>query len=106
MFDLGNYLKGDSREVTFSKPGIVSVYCHLHPNMSSVIVVTPNRWNAKADDGGRFELRDVPPGDHTVVAWHKAAGYFRKEIRIAPSVDSRIEFLIPLEAVEEPLLER
>jgi plastocyanin len=106
MFDLGSYCNRDSRDVTFSKPGIVNVYCHLHPNMSSVIVVTPNRWNAKADGGGRFELRDVPPADYTVVAWHRTAGYFRKDLRVAPGVDSRIEFLIPLEAVEESSPER
>ena len=25
----------------FPKPGIVSVFCHLHPNMSATIVVAP-----------------------------------------------------------------
>ena len=44
-FDLGNYAQNETRSVTFTKPGVVRVYCHLHPNMSASIVVTPNRWN-------------------------------------------------------------
>ena len=34
-FDLGNYSKGETRVVSFSKPGIVYVDCHLHPNMAA-----------------------------------------------------------------------
>ncbi|MDP9171631.1 MAG: hypothetical protein M3N54_13520 [Acidobacteriota bacterium] len=100
MFDLGNYTKGASRSVTFPKPGIVYVNCHLHPNMAGVVVVTPNRWNAQSDGAGQFELRYVPPGVYTVVAWHKAAGYFRKTLQISPGSNPAIEFFIPLGALE------
>lgn len=96
IFDLGNYPKGDSRNVTFSKPGIVSVNCHLHPNMAGIVVITPNSWNARADSAGKFELRDVPPGDYDVVAWHKTAGYFRKKLRVTAGGENKIEFFIPL----------
>src|SRR6266496_1203761 len=68
-FDLGNYPKDHTRMITFSKPGIVFVDCHLHPNMAGVIVVTPNKWSAKADATGRFLLSGVPPGSYRVVAW-------------------------------------
>ena len=61
--------------------------------MSATIVVTPNRWNAKADRDGRFTIRDVPPGRYTIVAWHKAAGYFRQPVEIAAGRDAAIEFL-------------
>src|SRR5215472_12249399 len=36
-FDLGNYPKGQTRTVVFPSPGIVAVYCHLHPNMAASI---------------------------------------------------------------------
>jgi plastocyanin len=96
-FDLGNYPKGDTRLVAFPEPGIVYVNCHLHPNMAATIVVAPNRWNTKADREGRFALRDVPPGKYTIVAWHKAAGFFRQQVYIAAGRDEKIEFLIPLD---------
>ena len=99
-FDLGNYSKGHTRTVTFSKPGIVFVNCHLHPNMSAVIVVSPNQWSTKADEAGHFKLADVPPGRYTVVAWHKTAGFFRETIKVDQSHASLVQFVIPLEADE------
>ena len=96
-FDLGNYPKGDTRLVAFPEPGIVYVNCHLHPNMAATIVVAPNRWNTKADLEGRFALHDVPPGKYTIVAWHKAAGFFRQQVQIVAGRDENIEFLIPLD---------
>jgi plastocyanin len=96
-FDLGNYPKGESRIVTFPEPGIVYVNCHLHSNMTATIVVAPNQWNTKGDRNGHFELSDVPPGKYTIVAWHKASGYFRQTITVAPGKDEHVEFLIPLD---------
>ena len=97
MFDLGNYAKGETRTVTFTEPGIVYVNCHLHSNMGAAIVVTPNQWNAKAERSGHFTLHDVPPGTYTVVAWHKAAGFFRKQIQVVAGSSPSVEFLVPLD---------
>jgi plastocyanin len=96
-FDLGNYPKGETRIVSFPEPGIVYVNCHLHANMTAAILVAPNKWNTKGDRNGHFEISDVPPGKYTVVAWHKASGYFRQTITVTPSRDEHIEFLIPLD---------
>jgi len=95
-FDLGNYPKGQTRTVTFPKPGIVAVYCHLHPNMAGTIVVTPNRWGVPADAGGQYTLANVPPGKYTVVAWHKTGGTFRKTIEVTAGRDSEANFFVPL----------
>lgn len=38
-FDLGSYPAGDSRTVTFDKPGIVEVECAIHGDMYMVIEV-------------------------------------------------------------------
>lgn len=97
-FDLGSYDQGQTRKVAFPKPGIVDVYCHLHPNMEATIVVTPNRWYARADGSGQYRIPDVPPGQYTVVAWHKYAGFFRKSINLEAGHDGVADFFIPLEA--------
>jgi plastocyanin len=99
-FDLGNYAKDKTRVVTFPKPGIVFVNCHLHPNMTAAIVVCPNRFHIRPDDAGRFVLTDVPPGTYSVVAWHKAAGFFRHTITVTDGQPAAVHFLIPLRAVE------
>ncbi len=38
-FDLGSYPKGQSKSVTFDKPGKVEVECAIHPNMHMTINV-------------------------------------------------------------------
>jgi len=96
-FDLGNYPKGDTRVVAFPDPGIVYVNCHLHPNMTATIVVAPNKWNTQADRDGQFVLQDVPPGEYTIVAWHKAAGFFRQTEVVVAGRNQRVEFLIPID---------
>jgi plastocyanin len=96
-FDLGNYPKGQTRTVTFSKPGVVFVNCRLHTNMAASIVVTPNRWSARSDAAGRFVLRNVPPGKQTIVAWHKSAGFFRKTVVTSEAHDATVSFEIPLD---------
>src|SRR5689334_18204001 len=58
-FDLGNYSKGQTRLVTFPKPGIVAIYCHLHPNMAGTVVVTPNQWAVRVDAAGQYTLANL-----------------------------------------------
>jgi plastocyanin len=100
-FDLGSYDKGESRSVTFTKTGIVYVYCHLHPNVEATIVVTPTRWYARSDTSGQFRIPNVPPGQYTVVAWHKAAGFFRKTIIVGPGHSPTVDFFIPIDDVPQ-----
>jgi plastocyanin len=94
-FDLGNYPEGQSRQVTFSAPGVVAVYCHLHSNMAASIVVAPSRWAVRVDRDGAFDLKDVPAGRYTVVAWHKTAGTFRKTVSIGEKQDATVTFTLP-----------
>jgi plastocyanin len=94
-FDLGNYPKGQTRLVTFADPGIVAVYCHLHSNMAATIVVAPNRWATQADANGSFVLKGVPAGTYVVVAWHKAAGTFRKTVAIDGASEVEANFTLP-----------
>jgi len=96
-FDLGAYDKGETRHVSFPKPGIVDVYCHLHPNMEATVVVIPNRYYARPDAVGHYQIPNVPPGHYTVVAWHKTAGFFRKSVDVEAGQPITADFFIPLE---------
>jgi plastocyanin len=95
-FDLGNYPKGETKAVAFPVPGIVYVYCHLHPNMSATIVVSPSRWCVRANEDGHFVLPAVPPGKYTVVAWHKSVGFVRKTVMVTQNGAPPLTFDIPL----------
>jgi len=39
LFDLGSYPQGQSRSVTFDKPGTVEVECAIHPLMKMTVEV-------------------------------------------------------------------
>lgn len=38
-FDLGSYPQGQSKKVTFDKPGTVEIECAIHPDMKLVVEV-------------------------------------------------------------------
>jgi plastocyanin len=107
-FDLGNYPQGHTRAVTFPEPGVVFVYCRLHPNMTAAILVAPNPWCTKSDAAGHFVISGAPAGPHTVVAWHKAAGLFRKTIQVDERHGATVRFFIPIDenGLENPLARR
>lgn len=99
-FDLGYYPKGQSRIVKFPHPGIVQVYCHVHPNMYAAIVVTPSRWSGKPAKDGSFSWPDVPSGKYRLMIWQKFVGVFRKEVLVPKGGDVRVNVAIPVEEVE------
>jgi plastocyanin len=68
-FDLGSYPQGDSKSVTMTKSGVVSVYCNMHPQMVGHILVVPNGNFVRAGKDGFFRITNVPAGKHRVVAW-------------------------------------
>ncbi len=73
IFDVGLYAPGSSRSVRFDRPGIVRVFCNIHPAMSAVIVVVDAQSFAVSARNGTFTLADVPPGDYTVHVYHERA---------------------------------
>jgi plastocyanin len=68
-FDLGSYRQGESKSVTMTKPGVVSVYCNMHPQMVGHILVVPSSLYTRAGGDGFYRLANVPSGKHKLVAW-------------------------------------
>lgn len=68
-FDLGSYPRGESKSVTMTKSGVVSVYCNMHPQMVGHILVVPNGNYVRVGKDGFFRLTNVPAGKRRVVAW-------------------------------------
>ncbi len=73
-FDLDLYKKPKSGAWVFRHPGLVRVYCNIHPQMSAYVLVRDNPFWARPSEGGSFEIQDVPPGAWVVKAWHERAG--------------------------------
>jgi plastocyanin len=95
QFDLGYYAEGKSREVLFSRQGIVQVYCHIHPEMYGVIVVTSSRWTARPASDGTFSWANVPPGKYRVMVWQRSAGLIHKAISVPAAGSVHVKFELP-----------
>ncbi len=95
-FDLGYYPAGNTRILHFDQPGAVQVYCHLHSDMSALILVTPNQFYAQPSSNGAFKFAGLPAGSYTVVAWHKSAGFSRKQIEVTEDGVAGVAFEIPV----------
>ena len=73
-FDLDLYKRPKTGAWVFRHPGLVRVYCNIHPQMSAYVLVRDNPFWARPSADGRFEIPDVPAGAWVVKAWHERAG--------------------------------
>lgn len=73
-FDLGLYKRPKSGSRTFDKPGVYTIYCNIHPQMSALVLVRDNPHFAKASKDGAFRIEGVPAGEYKVRAFHERAG--------------------------------
>jgi plastocyanin len=72
IFDVGLYPPGTSRAVRFSRPGVVRVFCNIHPTMSAVILVLNTDYFATSAKDGSFSF-NAPPGEYTLGLFHERA---------------------------------
>jgi plastocyanin len=70
IFDVGLYPPGTSKAVRFSRPGVVRVFCNIHPAMSSIILVLNTEYFATTAKDGSFEL-NIPPGEYELNVFHE-----------------------------------
>lgn len=66
---------GSRNTVRVVKPQVmVDVRCDIHPWMRSYLGAVDHPYFAVTGADGRFTLRDLPPGDYVVGAWHERFG--------------------------------
>ena len=82
-FDLGIYPEGTSKLVTFEQPGLVNVYCNIHPNMVSTILVLNNTMFVTTGADGAFEIRNIPDGQFTLRVWYEFGEELSREVSLS-----------------------
>ena len=95
-FDLGRYPKGASRSWTFPKPGTVQVFCHIHSDMSAILLILSNPFFATPDESRHYVIDDVPEGEYTIVGWHERIKPLVRKVRVSAGQTTTIDFNIPL----------
>jgi plastocyanin len=95
-FDLGRFPKGSSKSDVFDKSGAVQVFCHIHSDMSAIVLVLDNPYFAVPSDAGRYVIENVPPGEYTVVGWHERIRPVSRTVRVTSGETARLDFNIPI----------
>lgn len=93
-FDLDRYPYGQSKSYHFPKVGAVQIFCNIHPSMKSVIYVTPNRYFARADAQGRFELPPLPEGEYEIVTWNLRCAPQSQKVQITSGQVTEVKFAL------------
>jgi plastocyanin len=67
--NLGTWPKGEKKPFQFNDPGVASLLCNVHPEMSGYVVVVPTPYFAVTDKEGNFEIKNIPAGKYTLKTW-------------------------------------
>lgn len=91
QFDLGQYGRGETKGWAFTHPGLVRVFCNIHPHMVAFVHVLAGPYSAQPAADGTFLIENVPPGTYTLRVWHERSPEVTRELNVAAPGVSGIE---------------
>jgi hypothetical protein len=65
--------------------------CDQHEFMQGYFLPVTNPHYAVVKEDGTFEIKDVPPGKHKLVAWHPFAGKIEQEIEVPEGGSAQVK---------------
>ncbi len=90
--NLGTWPQGEKRSFKFDNPGVVPLFCNVHPDMAGYIVVSPTPYFAKTNKMGEFTIENVPDGAYTVTAWNEGTKPHSSQVNVAG--DTKADFTL------------
>jgi plastocyanin len=76
----------------FTHPEVaIPVKCNVHPWMKAYIAVLDTPYYQVTGNDGTFDLKDIPPGTYTLVAWQEYYGTVQKTITINPKQEQKVD---------------
>lgn len=98
-FDLGLYKYPETRAVEFPNPGLVTVFCNIHPQMIATVLVLPNnRFDVTGEDG-RYRIEGIPDGEWPVYAWVEGAQPQKRMVTFREGETTRLDFELTLRRI-------
>jgi plastocyanin len=81
--NLGTWPQGQRQSFKFDNPGIIPLFCNVHPDMTGYLVVSPTPYFATTDKTGAYTIENVPDGDYTLTAWNEGAKSKSNPVKVA-----------------------
>jgi plastocyanin len=101
-FDLGQYGRGEGKQWTFTKPGLVRVFCNVHPRMVAFVHVLATRYYTQPAADGTFAIEDVAPGQYALHAWHERSPEVVRELSVAAAGVAGLEIQLDARGFHRP----
>ena len=92
-WNLGLPFQGMKQTKKFAAAEVmVTLKCDVHPWMTGYVGVLAHPYFAVSGARGEFEIKNLPPGDYTIEAWHEKLGVQTQRVRLEPRETKEIEF--------------
>ena len=93
-YNLGTWPTGDTKDHVFTRPGIYSQLCNVHPEMLAFVVVLDTPYFAVTDELGNYAIRGVPPGKYKLVAWHEKKDGLERDVAVEAGKPLTLDLLL------------
>jgi plastocyanin len=92
-FNFGQAVPGMKNAVTFTTPEVLIPFkCDVHSWMNAFVGVVDHPYFAVSANGGKFELRTIPPGTYTIEAVHEKLGRQTQSVTLGAKDAKEITF--------------
>ena len=92
-FNQGQPVQGLKNDFTFkTAEALIPLKCDVHSWMNAYVGVVDHPYFAVTGDGGKFELRGVPPGTYSVEAVHEKLGRVSLPVTVGEKDSKELTF--------------
>ncbi len=93
QFNLGQPIKGIENVRKFAHTEVmVKFRCDVHKWMTSYIGVLPHPYFSVSGSDGAFSLKNLPPGEYLIEAWHEKLGTKSQKVVVGDKETKEIDF--------------
>jgi hypothetical protein len=71
---------------------MIEIKCDIHPWMRAFLGIFAHPYFALSAADGSFTLKNLPPGEYTVEAWHERFGVHSEKITLGMKDTKEVEF--------------
>jgi plastocyanin len=93
-YDLGSWQQGQTKDHAFTKPGVYTQLCRIHPEMEAFVVVLDTPYFTTTGPTGAFQIANVPPGRYTLVAWSEKLKEARQPITVEAGTPTTVHLTL------------
>ncbi len=83
QFNVGQPVPGTREQVLAKAEMAVKFKCDIHPWMTAYIFVMEHALYSTTSADGAFEIKNLPAGEYTLVAWHEKYGQQELKLKVA-----------------------